>query len=194
MPLPLGFLDSNYYLDVDPFPASGFSGFQQQTQLISDSMNGSSLAAASSPACVAAYPGQTWKCSYGQYRMPFIKTSYLMVAAQYDGWQLSHDVHDYQGIEADPVYTEDELDYVNSFGAATQALVQTLPSAVETGSALVFSPACYSHHVSETPNFWNASTSDGTSQAGAMATLLSLPEAAQYWVDDCVGYACGSGC
>ena len=83
-----------------------------------------------------------------------------MTFIQYDGWQLSHDVHAYAGIEASPVYTDEELVYVNTFGARTQAMAKTLPSQLST-SASIYSPACYNHHISEQPNFWLTATRCG---------------------------------
>ena len=41
-----------------------------------------------SPECAQLYPGEKWKCIVGQYRMPLIKTPYLLLADQYDSYQL----------------------------------------------------------------------------------------------------------
>lgn len=39
--------------------------------------------------CAAIYPeGEQWKCLFGEYRLPFVKTPYLMSASQFDRYQL----------------------------------------------------------------------------------------------------------
>lgn len=40
--------------------------------------------------CGSAYPHEPWKCQLGQYRMPFVKTSFFMVASQFDAYQLHY--------------------------------------------------------------------------------------------------------
>ena len=39
--------------------------------------------------CAAAYPGaEAWKCLYGVYRAPFLKTPYLLQASEEDVFQI----------------------------------------------------------------------------------------------------------
>mmetsp|Transcript_32389 Transcript_32389/g.85087 ORF Transcript_32389/g.85087 Transcript_32389/m.85087 type:complete len:418 (-) Transcript_32389:112-1365(-) len=191
----LGLLDSGYYLDIESYTSDFSPDFMIETDLITTTMNGTSLVHAASKDCAAAYPGdQMWKCMYGTYRMPFVTTPYLMTAAQYDGWQLSHDVHAYAGIESDPVYTDDELLYVNTFGSRTQAMAKTLPSQLST-SASIYSPACYNHHITEQPNFWLTSTDENVTQNDALTIFLKAGgEGVNVWIDECEGYECGKGC
>ena len=40
--------------------------------------------------CRSSYPYEPWKCQLGQYRMPFVKTSFFMVASQFDAYQLHY--------------------------------------------------------------------------------------------------------
>jgi hypothetical protein len=40
--------------------------------------------------CFAVYPSDPWKCQMGQYRMPFVKTPFFLVASQFDSYQLMH--------------------------------------------------------------------------------------------------------
>jgi hypothetical protein len=148
-----------------------------------------------SDACAAAYNGELWKCLFGQFRMPHVKTPYLMVAAQFDGWQLSHLVEDYQGIDSSPSFTDEQTAYVEVFGSKTTALAQTLPSAV-TSRAIVYSTACYNHHISEKSNFWTVTTSDGLSQNDAVHMLLHDDHRHSHiqLIDECESFDCGSGC
>ena len=214
----VGFLDSAYYIDLPALPASKFMGFADQTKAFADNFNASGVVDA---ACAEAYGGMAaWRCLFGQYRMPFLRTPYLLVAGRYDGWQLSHDVHGYDGIEASPTYAAgSEAGYVDGFGRATTALLSTLPAApaVRAGSS-IYSTACYSHHVSEKELFWTMTTTDGVSEADALRTFLAEHRGeddartrrglkgkkvgtrragaatSHSWVDRCDGYECGKGC
>lgn len=39
--------------------------------------------------CLAAYPGtESWKCLYGVYRAPFLRTPYLLQASEEDVFQI----------------------------------------------------------------------------------------------------------
>jgi hypothetical protein len=187
----VGYLDSNYYIDV-PSNNPDFAGFQMQHVGVLQNFNASSVI---SDACAAANNGELWKCLFGQYRMLHIKTPYLMVAAQFDGWQLSHLVEAYDGIDKSPSFTDDQTTYVDAFGLKTAVLSQTLPSAT-TPWAVVYSTACYNHHISEKSNFWTVTTSDGMSQNNALHLLLhdDHRHSRIQLIDDCEGYECGSGC
>lgn len=187
----VGYLDSNYYIDVPSYNPD-FGGFQPQHEDVLQNFNASSVL---SDACVAAYNGELWKCLFGQFRMPLIKTPYLLVAAQFDGWQLSHLVENYQGIDSSPSFTDEQITYVEVFGSKTTALARTLPSAT-TPWAIVYFTACYNHHISEKSNFWTVTTSDGLSQNDAVHLLLrdGHRHSRIQFIDECASYDCGSGC
>lgn len=193
-----GFLDSNYYQDLAPYPLSEFGGFQTETKIITMEMNGTALLSIASPTCAAGFdPDDVWRCHYGVHRMPFIELPYLMTHAQYDGWQLSHDVHDYEGIESDPVYTDDEMLYVNRFGAMSSAWLRTLPSEMNSPQSSIYSTGCYNHHISEKSGFYSTTTSTNVTEAMALGVFIDQVRAGkvgQSWFDDCVGYECGLGC
>ena len=77
----VAFLDSPLWVDVEPLDASTVS-LEEQTQLVFAMINAT---ARIPPACAAAYTGaEGWKCLYGQYRLPFVMTPYLMSASQFD--------------------------------------------------------------------------------------------------------------
>merc|ERR1719362_2713967 len=61
-----------------------------------------------------------WKCVFGQYLAPKVKTPFFLVASQYDSWQLSHLVHNYDGIEKQPTYTSAQTEYVEAFAQLTR--------------------------------------------------------------------------
>ncbi|GMH77764.1 hypothetical protein TL16_g07522 [Triparma laevis f. inornata] len=162
----LGFLDSPYYVEEDPM--GDFEGFQQQTiDVYNNFISGSDLEEMIiGSACGDAYPNEEWKCLFGQYRFPFIETQHLLVADQFDGWQLSHNIHDYDGIEVNPVYTDEELVNIEEFAGKQHALLATL----KEGS--VYATACYSHHISEGDGFVDYKNNRGISQSDALKMLI----------------------
>ena len=135
--------------------------------------------------CGAAYgESDRWKCVFGQYRAPFLKTPYLIAAARFDSWQVSHDCLGYDGIAPSPRLDADETTYVEALGNETHDLLATLPGGV-------FSVACYSHHVSEGAKFYSETTLANNSLADALARLLG-GDAGFLWADACGGFGCGA--
>ena len=83
-----GLFDSPLWVDVQPI--TGADGpivpLQEQTAAILNLVNATGRLG---PTCTAAFPpGDWWKCLYGQYRLPFVETPYVMNAAQFDKFQL----------------------------------------------------------------------------------------------------------
>eukprot|EP00048_Salpingoeca_helianthica_P015232 m.225716 g.225716 ORF g.225716 m.225716 type:complete len:229 (+) comp16768_c0_seq1:1372-2058(+) len=77
-----------------------------------------------SPSCLAHYPGQNgWKCIYGQYALPFVRSSYLLHSYLYDQFQLS-------GNLAIPFvawpHTAQQLHYTETFRNLTTTIARTL--------------------------------------------------------------------
>jgi hypothetical protein len=119
----MAYLDSPYYLDVTPYSPQ-FQGFQYQEQQKYLYYN---TTAVLSDDCIAAYPdlSEQWKCQYGQYRMPFVRTPYFLVASQYDAYQLEGNT------QTEPVlYTDDTTAYAESFGATVRSDLDTLATTV----------------------------------------------------------------
>merc|ERR1712232_351900 len=79
-----GLLDSPLYLDIPPYPGSGFKGFAAECQGVHSFANVQHLG----KLCKAAHAADSWKCIMGQYRMPQVQTPYMLVAAEYDAYQL----------------------------------------------------------------------------------------------------------
>ena len=78
----VGFLDSPYWMDNPPYTGRSdptFPGFPVVTQAVFAMANVSQLGRS----CSVHYPGsEGWKCMFGVYRMPFLRTPLLMVASQ----------------------------------------------------------------------------------------------------------------
>ena len=137
--------------------------------------------------CVAAYPdaADQWKCLFGQYRLPYLTTRYLLSASQFDKYQLPYNE------DAAPPYTGSQLLYANSFQAAVRSVALDLPTPNQPGSA-VFSSACFKHCTSDIGSFW-----------GVKINGVSLKDTLQAWyfpgaspapsqtIEACTGFGCG---
>ena len=77
-------LDSSLWIDVAPY-GQDLVSLECQTQSIVQYVNATARMDA---ACVAANPGQTWRCLFGQYRMPYLRVPYALNEAQFDSFQV----------------------------------------------------------------------------------------------------------
>lgn len=184
------FLDSPYYIDIEPYTAS-FVGFQNETIEIYNRYN---VGAVIPEACAQRYTdesGEGWKCIFGEYRMPFVKTPYLLIASQYDAYQLSSNIGE------DPQHgsysSADKNAYAEEFAAKTESALLRLAkdSAVNYG---IFSWACYNHAVSESSAYYTL-TANAATQNDATAEFLTFAlTETETWIETCSGVFCGTGC
>jgi hypothetical protein len=157
-----GLLDSPLWIDVAPLAPTPLS-LQCQTQAAVTFLNAT---ARLGEACLEMYsdPSEHWRCLFGEYRLPTLKTPYALNAAQYDSFQLEYAL----GGGTPPAYP-DQYAYADSFGAAMLNVVSALPAAGQEGSG-VFSSACLHHCVTLTASFW-----------GIQAEGVTLSEALRWW-------------
>merc|ERR1719373_543030 len=78
---------------------------------------------------------EAWKCAFAEYRLPLVKTPFLLIASQYDWYGLMVDqggtvgsTHCFPDPQC-PYY-----EYADEFAMRTQAGVQALPQ-VKTGAS-----------------------------------------------------------
>mmetsp|Transcript_82332 Transcript_82332/g.207767 ORF Transcript_82332/g.207767 Transcript_82332/m.207767 type:complete len:441 (-) Transcript_82332:149-1471(-) len=192
----VGFLDSPLWLDIQPLNETFFEGFANQTHHVYDFANVTHL----DSECAATFNESAWRCMLGEYRMPFVKSRYLLIAAQHDGFQLYYDTGH------DKTWTADQLHYAAQFSEKTSTLMSTLASTRHA----VYSPSCKSHAESLWDNpFFNHTTDDGTSQCQALQEFLGLESNSSSksssssgggdnhsfkWIDTCHELDCGKGC
>jgi len=201
-----GFLDSPMWVDELPRLATTVP-LENQTQAVYHLVNATAVL---DPACLQAYtrvisPGvydssEGWKCLYGQYRIPFLRTPFLISASQFDLFQLPYNE------AAQPPYTGAELTYADGFQQAVRAVMSTLPTAQQPGSA-AYSSACFKHCTSDLNTFWTVKIGDlnlkdylsywyfgGDTPAAVLSSTVDshLPT----WLppnvmEDCTGFGCG---
>ncbi|CAK0893265.1 unnamed protein product [Prorocentrum cordatum] len=118
----MGFLDSPLWVDVPPYSAH-FVGFAAMCQGVFSYANVTRLGRR----CEAAHPGSDrWKCIMGEYRMPHIRTPYLLVASQYDAFQLSEN-------SISLPKDANETAYADSLANRTRDLMSTLRAGWQPG-------------------------------------------------------------
>jgi hypothetical protein len=180
-----GLLDAALWIDIPP-AIPGIISQQCQTAALAAMVNAS---ARLGDACAAAYPGvDSWKCLYGQYRMPFVTTPYIMQASQLDTFQIEININ--AAGDMLPPSAPWQYAYALRFQAAEKAVVAGLPTPTQTGSA-VFSPACFHHCVTDAAGFWNLAIGAQTFRDVFAAWFLQ-GTAPQHVVDACTGWRCGT--
>jgi hypothetical protein len=125
-----------------------------------------------------------------QYRMPFIRTRYLLSASQFDRYQLPYN----EG--QSPPYGGSKLTYADNFQAVVSSIVHSLPNAEQPGSA-VFSSACFKHCTSDSGSFWGVrirgkSLKDVLTEWWEAAPAANgAPSPSLQVIEDCTGFGCG---
>lgn len=212
----IGFMDSPFYIDVPPMSKTSM-GFQYEEQQKYALYNPSAIL---STECTSFHVGHEWKCLFGQYRIPFIKAPFFMIASHYDEYQLRLNM-----ARGPPFFDTDVMafEYMELFGHTTKTLISQLAEAnnvfnsdapvpqlplpqrvsrAKPGGFAYYSWACYNHDVSDTQAFFTMHINGITQKRAFELYLDRKPLQAQHegrhftmsWIDDCRGFACGAGC
>jgi hypothetical protein len=144
-----GLFDSAAIVDVSPL-SSATMPLANMTASAYAMVNASGAA---SPACVAAFPGAEWRCLLGGDALAHVATPYLLAQSQFDRAQLMYNAQR-------PGSTAASAAYADSFQSASLTMLDGVPSASQTRSAL-FAPACFSYCTSLSANFWNVMVQGG---------------------------------
>jgi hypothetical protein len=205
----VGFFDSPLWVDVQPIDPTIVS-LQAQTQAIVQVINAT---ARMGDACSALYtdPSDSWKCYFGEYRMPTLVTPFLMSASQDDRFQLSWNIGGNSTAGYTPaIWHPSQRAYADAFVVSMSSVIAGLPTAEQANSgSMVFSTACFHHCVTQSAAFWNVAISLGTLEPGSGFTSttglpVSLRDALKMWlwpqpgqttptrlVQQCTGFRCG---
>ena len=187
------FFDSPLWVDVQPI-SSAIEPLENETQAVFAFLNAT---ARLGTACEAAYPGdEGWKCLYGQYRLPFVQTPYLLSASQFDKYQLPYN----EGVM--PPYNGGALAYANAFQAEVRSVVLGLPAAGQSQSA-VYSSACFQHCVTLGGAFWGVRVAgvslsrylnywyNGAGAGYTPAMVAAVGGWSPQRIEGCTGFGCG---
>ena len=193
-----GLLDSGLWLDVAPVTNTGMGGtLLKQAEYVYGFANVSSVISAE---CAAAYPGEEYKCLFGQYRMPFVQSDYFLSMSQFDDFQTNYDCNTSPLIDTQlmqntftvNLYATQKTELCfNNFQNAMRAELQNLPTATQTSSAL-FSSTCSAHCTTGGADYWSIQV-NGVSMASQMADWWfghNTPKV----MSTCIGYQCMATC
>ena len=180
--------DSAFWVDIAPFGAVT-TDFEEQTKAVI-SMSGG--AATLDPACLAAYPKDTWKCAFGEYALPFASKvgRFLLHSFQQDRFQLTGDFD--QPFNFIPK-SASELAYVAQFANLTRVAAR---ADIPDGSSdyVGHFPACYKHCNTQTATFSTAHTQGVTLEQHVVGWFYGTPSTPSWVEDNCAGFNCGTEC
>lgn len=103
-----GLLDSATFIDIDPLNPDGVDSLVNQTITAWALYNATGRLGY---ACMKGYntlypdkfpPNELWKCMFGQYRLPYLRTDYIVSQSQFDSWQLDFDAARHRATTAAP--------------------------------------------------------------------------------------------
>ena len=181
-----GLLDSAFWMDLTPLD-SGATSFADQSR---DVVALSNATSADASACKKAYPGELWKCIFGQYAVPFLRADFFLHAFQYDLFQLEGDT----GVPV-PDKTPAEKTYCETFRNATRAsFAVDVAQQNGPGKNAGLMPACYKHCNTEGSTFATLLTNGVSLEAAVSAWFYGDGTAQQYIVENCSGFNCGTTC
>jgi len=175
-----GVLDSGLWVDITPMDT-------EEVSLVSQTQQAYALLqpqAIVSPACAAQYGGgEAWKCIYGVYAMPFVRSDYFISSSQFDDFQMLYDTGGTMPMTAGQVAYADEYQ---------QATLSALQISVKAGQS-VFSVTCLVHCLTLDTILFDGYDANGVPISQALAAW----EGGQKSVVDissCTGYVCVEQC
>lgn len=186
----VGLLDSAMWIDMLPDLPSSFQGFASVTKCYPPSLPSLSFTKPSyrshhlcgrqvfananvdvDKECSSFYPEERWRCMFGEYTLPRLRSPYLAIGSQHDSFQLLYNLPDGRHRSAEG------RAYLANFAQRTTQLCDKLANNSTFSSyRVVFSSRCHRHAVSTDPDFFD-SRCLGASMEDALLRLLR----ATYW-------------
>ena len=121
--------------------------------------------------CAARWDGaERWRCLFGEYRLPLIRTPYMAIGSQFDSVQLAYDIG-YIGRSRHSPATPEEMTFAWQVANETADFARSLA----VGQRFIYSSRCHNHAVSlDTPGF----VAPGCGGVSLQAALLRFLDAA----------------
>ena len=175
--------DSGFWVDVDPFDDTLMS----LRDISRAAVAMANMGPQASPECAAAHAGdELWKCFFGQYALPFLKSSFFAHAFLYDLYQLEKD-----GLPGRPK-SDAEDGYSEAFRAQMSGQLRPIWAAQPDAAAML--PACHKHCNTLKGNTWSTIAVGGLSLEDAVAEWFFRDNdfSEHRWTEDtCSGWDCG---
>ena len=199
-----GFLDSAAWLDLAPLRPTrpSFYGLANATRQVVAFANVSHLHTDASgerdagmhAGGVAAGAEQRWRGLFGEYRLPAIRTPYMLLASQFDTYQLDMNFGGCGHWSCDPASAEQRA-FAWGFANATARFAHDLAVGALnplTHERFVYSSRCHRHARSLTDANFLMGGCGGLSVERALLAFLEAPHTLpRAWVDrSCDGFDC----
>jgi len=137
---------------------------------------------------------QRWRCLFGEFRLPAVRTPYLLLASQFDTYQLDHDLGGCGHWSCDPAGPA-QLGFAWRFANATADFAQQLAVGELNPlrrERLIYSSRCHRHAASLNDADFLMPGCGGLSVEQALLAFLEEPQTLpRAWVDSsCDGFDC----
>jgi len=191
-----GFLDSAAWLDLEPLRPTppSFYGLANATRQVVAFANVSHLDTDASgerdagmhAGGVAAGAEQRWRGLFGEYRLPAVRTPYMLLASQFDTYQLDMNFGDCGHWKCEPA-SDEQRAFAWGFANATARFVHALALGEHnprTHERFVYSSRCHRHAKSLTDTDFLMGGCGGLSVERALLAFLEQPHTLpRAWVD-----------
>mmetsp|Transcript_22388 Transcript_22388/g.46388 ORF Transcript_22388/g.46388 Transcript_22388/m.46388 type:complete len:399 (+) Transcript_22388:40-1236(+) len=182
----VGLLDSPLWVPLKPYGPS-VTPFEEQVKEAAVFYTAPELF---SEECLHLHPGdQRWKCIFPAYRLPLVRTPYVLSHSQYDKFAINWNVHSSWWLPKSKVNKSLQA-WAEGYRHKVIDYIQPILSA--NSSSAVFSSACYFHCTTMfNLVFWVRV--GGFTLLELLDRWLSAPQPrAELLRDDCQGFDCGA--
>jgi hypothetical protein len=181
----LGLLDSPLWVPLSPLH-SYLVSHEKQTQLVLQNYKATKFI---SEECRRRYPDDLWKCLFGAYRLPLLKTPFFLSHSQYDAFGISSSVQ--RVFSSNPAdLSAKGLEYAEKY---RKAVLQYLPAPRRGSGNAVFSSAAYQHCTMTDRKVFDT-LADGLTLPQLLERWLASPTLANatfFVKEGCQGFNCG---
>jgi len=144
--------------------------------------------------CVQANSGSPHMCLFSPTAIQYVRTPTLIQTEQYDSYQTAYNLG-----HGPPIAPGAETNFVNGLRSDFQTSLRN--AAGQSAVNAFFSPACYAHCLSLSPQFWTIRARSSTAP-----NYVSFRDVISQWwtssssftpvrvIDDCVGWNCSENC
>jgi len=190
----LGYLDSPYYIEMQPFQnlTQVEHRVAEETQAVACAMQNEDILRGDG----ACELDEAWKCGFGEYRIPLLKTPFLLVASQYDWYGLMTAMGaSLSSTECFPDPQCPYYKYADEFKGITRQGLSTLPQVI-SGKSGLYSSTCYDHAITKNDN-WGDQEVDGVTHPEALSQAIAAFQGhgeMPVVMSKCNELNCGKGC
>eukprot|EP00948_MAST-09A_sp_MAST-9A-sp1_P003952 g3952.t1 len=186
----IGFLDSAFWLDLQPYSAKAVP-FSNQSRMVIANFNVTHLG----ELCKEQFnEEESWKCIFGSYRMNYIEEPFVAIASSFDAFQLYINFNHYP---IAPLLSSGEKEYAEHFHNTTIEKIQDIINNQQSQSQVTFlSWSCLDHSISLKHSGYFEENVNNHTMKNVLGVILNKANnpRKRALIDSCDTVACGSGC